>query len=578
LPSLSFCFDYPNSFDVIRNFVTFFGVLIGLYSKAQIFTPKKYPQQYFAWPVQAQKALAANFGELRPNHYHMGLDCKTNQRENMPLIAAADGYIAKIKIEPYGFGRAIYINHPNGLTTLYAHCNDFFPELEAYVKQQQYLLESWRVFIDIPANLFPVKKGQFIAYSGNTGGSQGPHLHFEIRDTKTDKVLNPLLFGFGISDYVAPDILRLAIYDRSKSVYEQSPKFIPIKKVNGEYVTVPSVITVPYQQASFAITAYDRYTGSTNQNGIFGAALYANGVALSGFELDSISYNETRYLNAHIDYRLKTSGGPYVQHLSRLPGYPPGVYKTASGDGVVNLSTNPTSIKIEAYDTEYNTSTITFQIKTNSEVAIDAPAPTGDLFKPGYVNIYEDEQVCVYLPENHLYDDVHFTCTPLAGKPVGRAFQLLSGNVPVQDYYPVAFKKVNSLQPDKLVVHRKWGSKDDYAKAIGFGNWHVARFRALGNVEIYEDNEPPVITPIGFANGMNAAKLKRIAFVIKDNSEEIVKFKATLDGKWLRFSNDKGKIFIYYFDEKCGPGQHELVITAEDLVGNISTKIYQFVR
>jgi murein DD-endopeptidase MepM/ murein hydrolase activator NlpD len=556
--------------------------LIGLFvtgnTNAQIFAPKTYPQQYFAWPVQAQKALAANFGELRPNHYHMGLDCKTNQRENLPLIAAAAGYIAKIKIEPYGFGRAIYINHPNGLTTLYAHCNDFFPALEQYVKQEQYKLQSWRLFIDIPPHLFPVQKGQFIAYSGNTGGSQGPHLHFEIRDTQTDKVLNPLLFGFGLSDNVAPDILRLAIYDRSKSIYEQSPRFVPLKKINGSYVTVPATVTVPFTNVSFAITAYDRYSGSTNQNGIFGATMYANEKAICGFELDSISYNETRYLNAHIDYRLKSSGGPYVQHLSRMPGYPPGVYKTVGETDILSLDTSPIAIKIKAYDTEYNSSILNFAIKTNTTQATNTPNNSGKIFKPHFENIYEDEQLCVYLPQNFLYDAVHFKCTPLAGKPAGRAFQLLGGHVPVHSYFPIAFKNVKSTQPQKLIVHRWWGGKDDYAKAIAFGNWYVARFKALGNVEIYEDEDPPVIKPVGFSNGINAAKLKRIVFVITDNSEEIVNFKATLDGNWLRFSNDKGKTFIYYFDEKCGSGQHELIISAEDLAGNVTTKTYQFVR
>ena len=153
---------------------------------AQVFPEKNYPQHYFQWPVIAKHALAANFGELRPNHYHMGLDCKTDQKENVTVVAAADGYITKVKIEPYGFGRCIYINHPNGFTTLYAHLNDFYPALEKYITEQQYKLQSWKVFIDIPADLFTVKKGQFIAYSGNTGGSQGPHTHFEIRNTETE--------------------------------------------------------------------------------------------------------------------------------------------------------------------------------------------------------------------------------------------------------------------------------------------------------------------------------------------------------------------------------------------------------
>ena len=196
-------------------------VFICLHSIGQIFPRKDYPKGYFTWPVLAEKALAANFGELRPNHYHMGLDCKTNQKENLPIVAAADGYVAKVKIEPFGFGRCIYINHPNGLTTLYAHLNDFYPALENYIKQQQYKMQSWKLFLEnIPANLFPVKKGQLIAYSGNTGSSQCPHLHFEIRDTKTDKVLNPLLIGFHITENIAPAVLRLAEYDRKKSTYE----------------------------------------------------------------------------------------------------------------------------------------------------------------------------------------------------------------------------------------------------------------------------------------------------------------------------------------------------------------------
>jgi len=124
--------------------------------------------------------LAANFGELRPNHWHMGLDIRTQQKENLPVYASADGYIAHIGIRPQSFGRFIVINHPNGMSTLYGHLNDFYPELEEYVTAQQYKQESWAVELDFDKKQFPVSKGQMIAYSGNTGGSQGPHVHFEI--------------------------------------------------------------------------------------------------------------------------------------------------------------------------------------------------------------------------------------------------------------------------------------------------------------------------------------------------------------------------------------------------------------
>ena len=351
--------------------------LTGVYCNAQIFPFKKYPQNYFGWPVSATKALVANFGELRPNHYHMGLDCRTEQKQNLPVLAAAAGYIAKVKIEPYGFGRAIYINHPNGLTTLYAHLNNFMPELEKYIKEQQYKLKSWKVFLDIPVNLFPVTRVMFVAYSGNTGGSQGPHVHFEIRDTKTDKVLNPSLFNLPISDNVAPDILRLAVYDRCISTYEQSPKFVTLKKVNGSYITSPSLLITNTDKVSFGITAFDRYSASNNRNGIYEAVLYEDESPVIGFQLDSISYDETRYLNAHIDYKLKSNGGPYVQHLSRLAGYHNGIYKPINGDGVIAIEDDSVhKIKIEVIDANGNTSFLKFDIKRGPAVAEKTITPS----------------------------------------------------------------------------------------------------------------------------------------------------------------------------------------------------------
>lgn len=556
-------------------------LFVCFYGAAQIFPSKDYPKGYFAWPVQATKALAANFGELRPNHYHMGLDCKTDQKENKLILAAADGYIAKVKIEPFGFGRCIYINHPNGLTTLYAHLNDFYPELENYIKQQQYKMESWKLFLEnIPANLFPVKKGQFIAYSGNTGGSQGPHLHFEIRDTKTDKVLNPLLFDFPITDNVAPDVLRVAVYDRNISTYNQSPKMYPLKKINGVYTTVPGLIIQNTDKVSFGITAYDRYTGSTNQNGIYEADLYDNDQPVSGFQLDSISYDETRYLNAHIDYRLKAAGGPYVQHLSRLPGYPPSVYKDVSSSGVINLSDDKVhDILIKVKDANGNTSLIKFNIQRSAAGVKTYPSQSSTkVFVPNYMNVFENNNVSFYLSENKIYDTVYFNYNEMNGAGGKKIYQLHNGYVPIHSFFSVNIKNTGAAHPDKIVMHRFWNNKKDFEKTTNKNGWYSAEFKALGNFELVEDTIPPVITPVGFRSGMNAAKLSRIAFIIKDNTEEVENFRAELDGKWLRFSNDKGKTFIYKFDEHCPPGEHELKISVEDLAGNKTEKVYTFTR
>jgi murein DD-endopeptidase MepM/ murein hydrolase activator NlpD len=561
-------------------------ILLPVYSlTAQIFTPKNYPKGYFAWPVGAKVAIAANFGELRPNHYHMGLDCKTEKKQNMPILAAADGYIARIKIEPYGFGRAIYINHPNGLTTLYAHLNDFYPELEAYIKKEQYRIKSWKGIFDIPAGTLPVTKGKFIAYSGNTGGSQGPHLHFEIRDTKTDKVLNPLLFGFAIPDNVPPDVLRLAMYDRCISVYEQSPKFLTLKKINGVYTTTQALVTANTDKLSFAITAYDRYTGSTNQNGIYEAGLYDNEQPVVGFQLDSISYDETRYLNAHIDHKLRSSGGPFIQHLSRLPGYTISPYKEIGGDGVISIDDDSVhQIKIEVKDADGNTSIIKFAVQ-RGPVKADKPAVDSlgmfrqRNFHPGFVNIFENSNISFYLPENALYDSIRFTYREVITKTGPAIFQLHNGNIPVHSYFPVKIKgPANNPYYNKMVMFQYWNGKTNYARADPEGDWYKARFRSFGNFTLLTDTMAPTVAPVGFRDGMNCAKLKRLAFVILDNTEELINFTATLDGNWLRFSNDKGRTFIYDFDENCAPGEHELKISVEDCVGNRTERTYHFTR
>ncbi len=555
---------------------------------AQFFPAKNYPVDFFEYPVVATKGLAANFGELRPNHYHMGLDCRTDQGQNKKILAAADGYIAKVKIEPWGFGRAIYINHPNGLTTLYAHLNDFYDGLEKYVKEQQYTQKNWAVYLDIPANLFPVKKGDTIALSGNTGGSQGPHLHFEIRDTKTDKVLNPLLLGFGIADTVAPDIVRLAVYDRNLSTYEQTPKLIPVKKAKGIYGTSPALIIVKTNRVSFGISATDRVTGSSNRNGIYEAILYNDDKPITGFQIDNISYDETRYLNAHIDYKIRSRGGPFIEHLSALPGYTNSIYKSTNDDGVIDLADDSIhNIKIEVKDVNGNVATVLFSLRRDTNYVETTKTSQASLrqpneFHPGFINIYENDNISFYLPEKSLYDSIRFQYSETIPKQGNTVYQLHNTSVPVQGYFPISIKAQTAL-PGKMVMHRFANGKHDYAKAEAVMNgkepgWYKASFREFGSFELMADTVPPAITPIGFKNGMNCSKQSRIVFVVKDNTEEIKKFAATLDGNWLRFSNDKGSRFIYDFDEMCPAGEHELKIVAEDQVGNVAEKVYKFTR
>lgn len=576
-----------------KPFLFFISLILSLHvfsqapKESSLFPVKNYPQGYFIYPIDARISLSGNFGELRTNHYHMGLDMRSDQAENKPVKAAADGYIARISVAAFGFGRAIYINHPNGLTTVYGHLNDFYPELEKYLKEKQYQQESWAVSLDLTPDQFPVKKGKFIAYSGNTGGSGGPHLHFEIRDTKTDKVLNPLLFDLPVADYSPPIISGLSMFDRCFSTYSQSPKKIPLKKVGVNYSTIQNIVTVNTDKVSFGISANDKQSGSNFSNGIYESVIYLDGLPLTGFQADSIDYVETRYLNAHIDYKTRAEGGPYIQHLSRLPGYPEGFYKDFNGDGVIELEDDKVhDVKIVVKDANGNSTSLDFKIKKGlitEKGGINHSASFYETreFHPGFVNVFENEELHVYLSPAALYDSVAFN---YAQKPssspdaYSNVYSVFSGLIPVHDAFTIKIKPTKEI-PDsltgKMLIKRTWKGKTDVTPAKKEGDWYVSSFRTFGDFELILDNEPPVIG--GFANGANLSQSRNIVFTPKDNNG-IRSFRAEVNGKWLRFTNDKGRNFIYTFDEMIPKGKNSMKVTVEDLAGNVAERVIEFTR
>jgi murein DD-endopeptidase MepM/ murein hydrolase activator NlpD len=555
-----------------------------LLAVVNVFSQAEYPKGYFRNPLDIPMSLAGNFGEMRPNHYHMGLDIKTNQRQNLSVHAAAEGYVSRIKIEPFGFGRAIYITHPNGYTTVYAHLNNFAPKLEAYVKQKQYEEESWRIQLDVPPGLFPVKKGDFIAYSGTTGGSQAPHLHFEIRRTKDDVNLNPLLFGLPVKDFVRPRIVRLGVYDRTRSIYEQTPKVFAAKaSSSSEYITVPSTVKMNSPLVSFALTAYDTHTGSSNLNGIYRATLYVNDVEIESFEMNNISYNDTRNINAHIDYRYKFLGGSYLQHLSELPGYINSIYANGNGAGVIDISDGQVyEVLIVVSDPNGNISKLHTFVRYDQSLPVQAPA-VGKKFYPLMLDGSENEYCEFYIGENCLYDSVHITYSNAASADddaVSEIHTIGPRYVPLHDSMLVRIRPDPTFTPadrNRTVMQWKNGSRSAVQKVQWQHEWASAKFREMGSFQLLRDTVPPSIS-VSFHDGADLSKASSIVFNVKDNLHEVTDVRPELDGKWLRFTNDKARSFIYHFDEKCPNGSHSLRITVEDVAGNVVTKTYSFTR
>ena len=566
---------------MVKYLFVFVFLLTGFSSFAQLYKKPVYPKNYFRWPTELNPDIVANMGELRSNHWHMGLDVRTNAQVNKKIVAAADGYISFVGIRPLSFGRWIVINHPNGLSTLYAHLNTFEPRLEAYITEHQYKNESWGTELKIPDGLFPVKKGDFISYSGTTGGSQGPHLHWEIFDTKSGKRLNPTLFVNHIADNIAPTILRMAIYDRGNSTFDQSPQLIKLSKPGGEYSIPGDTLKTNFNKLSFAIQAYDTRNGTSNQDGIYSARLFFDGREISSFYIDSVDYDDTRYMNCHVDYKMKADGGAWVQHVQKLPGDHGGVYYNLGANAIINLyDTLAHDVKIMVGDANGNSSTINFTIKNNG---FQAPVQRSYEWQPNQLNRIFKYDFEAYLPIYTLYDKMNngYTRRPgTASNSVSGVHKLGENNLPAHTNFEVRIKPDKTISyenKNKVIIRRTTGTRKENRKAEWNGEWMTAQFRDFGTFEAFVDNTPPSVNSLGSGEVVNLNKASRISFTPTDEFG-IADFRAEVDGKWLRFTNDKGRTWVYNFDSRVPAGIHDLTLTVTDNAGNKTTRNWKFSR
>jgi hypothetical protein len=544
-----------------------------------------YPQGYFRDPLNIPIQLVSNFGELRPNHFHMGLDIRTQGHENLPVHAAADGYVSRIKIEKGGFGNAIYIDHPNGFTTLYAHLNTFYPALYNYIKAKEYEEQKWEQDFEVPANMFPVRKGQFIALSGNTGASGGPHLHFEIRDTRTGNNLNPLLFGFDIPDNKPPVIKGLYWYDRRYSTYVSPAKQIPILKKGSVYTIAAKVVKMNSPLASFGISTDDLSNSSGFNLGVYKAELYIGDSLVCAFTLNNFSYTDTRYVNACIDYSKLIKEKKYVQYFTVLPGNKMNIFTPTATNGKIILSdTLLHLIKIKVKDAVGNSTSINFPVQLSSVFTADVDPSNAQPLSPNRENFVNGNNVKISFSKNAFYDVVPFVLNESSNtnKNSASAFVALHNyTVPVHDSFTVQLKTTlaaNDPQRKNVVMQLISGTNKQVSKGQWNGDWMSAKFTRLGFVQLLVDNVAPTITLVGWKSGSFLSAAKNLVLKCKDDLGEIDSFRAELDGQWLMFAKRAGDSFIYTFDEHCLKGSHTLKVTVADVAGNITNATYTFKR
>jgi len=549
----------------------------------QIYSTNKYPITDFRQPLDiSPPALAGSFGEIRGNHFHSGIDFRTNQREGYPVYAVADGYISRLRVQNSGFGQALYINHPNGFTTVYGHLQRFAPKIATIVKNLEYEKKSFEIDEFPDATLIPVHKGEIIAWSGNRGSSGGPHLHFEIRDTKTEETINPQFFGIIIPDNIPPVIHGLYVYRlNGKTFNENTPKqAIGISGANGSYkTTAPISLT---GEVGFGIVVTDRHNGLSGTNGVYSIQLEVDGKKIYTSALERFAFEDSKAINSHIDYPTYLNTKRSIQKSFVEPGNPLKIYSGLVNSGRINFNDGAShQLRYIITDAKGNSSVLPFTVNAGSAPLAVPVIPAGIIYPYNKVNEFNTDDIKVVFPLGTLYSDLNFTYKKLP-KPTGNAWsavhQIHNRYTPLHVGFDISIKADNlpeNLRSKALIVNSNGSSQGGF-----FENGYVkATPKNFGSFYIATDTLAPRIVPVNIAEGKNMAGLSKIFFRISDNLSGIKSFNGYIDGKWALMEFDTKTATLWHsFDERTASGKHTLELVVADMKENTRKYTVTFFR
>ena len=530
-------------------------------------------------PIHYPLRLSGTFGELRSNHFHAGIDVKSSKGViGDSLFAIEDGYISRIMVHPSGYGNALYIDHINGLTTVYAHMDRFESSLNQLIRQYQMKERSYIIDFNIAPQEFPVKKGQLIGFLGNTGYSFGPHLHFEIKRTDNQMLINPLHFNYKVVDNVAPEIHGLRVYGLDHLRREVYKDKINIIAKNGQYKTQKDTIKVPANRAAFAIASIDKADQLHHKNGIYRLEMYVDDSLYFSYQMDSFPKKDTRALNAHTDYEQYMFYGNWYHRLHRLPGNNLPLYPFTKYDGLVPLRAGEArSIWINAYDFQGNKSQTQFYVTQADSIYTFKKPREYYLLRYDEPNMIRRPDITILFPEGSLYDNMYFEYFEQKGPSwcvYSKYFKLHTSRIPIHNTIEV------SIKGDKIPQELR--SKAFLAHCVGAttynhgGSWDGEVFTGvthqLGDFCLMIDTVAPRISPTVFY--AKATKAKEFKFTITDNFAtsrhiEPLQVEAYINDQWvLAAYNSKTKLLTIPLDQ-VKPGNHRIRIKATDWNGNI---------
>lgn len=541
-------------------------------------------QDRYRSPLDIPISLSANFGELRPNHFHSGIDLKTAGAINKPVYSIADGYISRISVSPSGYGLAIYVTHPaTGQTSVYGHLNKYESKVAEYVKTKQYEQESFSVDLKVEKDMLPVKKGDLIAYSGNSGSSAGPHVHFEIRNTESQKLVDPLLYYKDvIADTQPPRIKGIAVYpvtEKGAADFSRDPARWSVSELkNGGYVPVKDTVEV-WGIIGFGVSANDRMNGTANIYGVKKVRLFCDSVQIYSSDITEVDFSTTRMINSLIDYEYWVKKGSFYQKMFVEPGNRLQIYRTVNNGYIDIKDERIYSLRCELEDLYGNQTVYTFCVK-GREQTIPQKKRCVQQMKWGQDNNFTDGRFSLSIPKNYLYDDLCFILKKeQSEKYLSDIFRVNDVHIPLHDYseMTIPLRKDTVNNKSQYGVVRIDGSHESWIGGI-YGNGVMkVNIRELGHsYAVSMDAEAPVITPVKPARWVRNAKIN---IKLSDNKSGIQSYKGTIDGNYVLFENDvKSSVYSYKFDTKrLKKGQnHKLIFTAVDKAGNTSSYEYVF--
>src|SRR5690554_75638 len=534
-------------------------------------------------PLDIPLVLAGNFGELRNNHFHTGIDLKTNQRTGYNVLSAEDGYVSRIKVSPWGYGHVVYIDHYNGLTSVYAHCESFVGELGQLTAEQQEKHEGFEFDYFPTKDSLKVKRGQTIAKSGNTGSSSAPHLHFEIRETITEHALNPLLFNFDIIDTQAPTIRAVKVYGLTEEGYRvpNKSKYYSVYGSNGKYNIAGNTIQIDASFTShnggigFAFDVIDKLDAANNICGINEAFMIVDMDTVFSQNMERISFSSNRQINTHKDYeefhnRRKHFHKAFKTKHNVLP-----IYRKMDNNGIINAAPGKSyEIQYLVKDAYGNPSQLEFKLNVQEGERVKEQtlySNTKTLY-PDSAFLSYDAHHYILFPPGILYEP-----TPL--KLFSSDNKVVFGDdlTPLQETFKLMLPIKSEEHSDKYYIQRisRYGTKYSEKGSVKDG-WITSRIKSFGEFSVETDTIAPLIRNRNFINN-GTVNGKQLSWNITEKESGLIDYDIFIDGKWYLLQHEPKRSMFFFDPPKTLKGNKNVVIRAIDACGNKSEETYSLI-